>query len=276
MTVLHLVAALLAGYALLLALLWWGQSGMVFYPEIPSREVHATPADAGLEFESLALETRDGETLGAWFVPGPAADAPVVLFLHGNAGNIGHRIGTLEMLHAAGAATLIIDYRGFGDSTGRPGEAGTYRDAEAAWTWLTSERGIDPGRIVIFGRSLGAAIAAWLAARADPAGLVLESAFTSIVELGAHHYPWAPVRWLSRFRYDTAAQLERVRCPTLLAHARGDEIVPFSHAERLSAMRPPVVDLVVLEGGHNDAMMISERRYTEALRTFIADSTAAP
>lgn len=274
MTALHLVAVLLAAYLLLLGLLWWGQSGMVFHPEMPSREVTSTPAEAGLAFESLRLETADGETLAAWFVPGPRPDSPVVLFLHGNAGNIGHRIGTLDMLHAAGAATLIVEYRGFGESTGRPSETGTYRDAEAAWHWLTQERGIEPARLVIFGRSLGAAVAAWLAARVEPAGLVLESAFTSAADLGAHHYPWVPVRWLIRFRYDTATHLERVRCPTLLAHARGDEIVPFSHAERLAAMRPPVVDLVVLEGGHNDAMMISEQRYTDALRRFIANSTA--
>jgi len=275
MTALHLVAALLAGYLVLLLLLWWGQAGMVYYPEIPSRDVRNTPADVGLAFESLRLRTRDGETLGAWFVPGPRTDAPVVLFAHGNAGNIGHRLETLLMLHTAGAATLIFDYRGFGESTGRPGETGTYRDIEAGWTWLTSERGIAPGRIVLFGRSLGGAVAAWLAARVNPAGLILESTFISIVELGGHHYPWAPVRWLSRFRYDTAAYLERVECPTLIAHARGDEIVPFSHAERLAAMRPPVVDLVILEGGHNDGMIASQRRYTEELRRFIASVTTA-
>ena len=273
MTALHLVAVLLAAYALVLALLWWGQSGMVYHPGIPSREVHSTPADAGLEFESLRLVTADGERLAAWFVAGPRDDSPVVLFLHGNAGNIGHRLDTLSMLHAAGAATLIVEYRGFGESSGQPSEIGTYRDAEAGWRWLVRERGLAPGRIVVFGRSLGAAVAAWLAARVDAAGLVLESAFTSAVDLGAHHYPWVPVRWLSRFRYDTAAHLERVECPTLIVHARGDEIVPFAHAERLASMRPPVVDLFVLEGGHNDGMLLSQPRYTERLQRFIASVT---
>lgn len=271
MTLLHLATALLAGYVLLLALLWWGQSGLVFHPDMPGREVRSTPADAGLEFESLRIRTGDGETLAGWFVPGPETGAPVVLFLHGNAGNIGHRIETLEILHAAGAATLIIDYRGFGESTGSPSEKGTHRDARAAWDWLVEERGIEPGRIVIFGRSLGSAVGARLAAETRPAALILEAAFTSIVELGGHHYPWAPVRWLSRFRYDTESQLGKVECPTLIAHAREDEIVPFEHAERLAAIRPPVVELLELDGGHNDAMFASYQRYTETLRRFIAE-----
>lgn len=274
MTVLHLVIALLAGYVLLLLLLWWGQSHLVFHPEVPHREVRNTPADAGLAFQALRIPTEDGETLAGWFVPGPREDSPAVLFLHGNAGNIGHRIETLEMLHAAGAATLIIDYRGFGESSGKPTEQGTYRDARAAWNWLVHERAIEASRIVIFGRSLGSAIAAHLAAEVRPAGLILEAAFRSMPELGAHHYPWAPVRWLSRFRYDTADSLRRVECPTLIVHARNDEIVPFEHAERLAAIQPPVVELLPLDGGHNDAMFASYRRYTEALGRFIGEHAA--
>lgn len=271
MTVMHLAIALLAGYLGLLLLLWWGQSHLVFHPAVPDREIRSTPADADLAFEPLRIRTGDGETLAAWFVPGPRTDSPTVLFLHGNAGNIGHRIETLEMLHAAGAATLIVDYRGFGESSGNPTEEGTYRDARAAWEWLVHERALDPSRIVVFGRSLGSAVAAHLAAEVRPAGLILEAAFTSIAKLGAHHYPWAPVRWLSRFRYDTAEYLRNVECPTLIVHARNDEIVPFEHAERLAAIRPPVVGLLALDGGHNDAMFASYRRYTEALAQFIGE-----
>ncbi|MDX1608920.1 MAG: alpha/beta fold hydrolase [Halofilum sp. (in: g-proteobacteria)] len=273
LSLLHLFAAALAGYLILLGVLWWGQSGMVFLPEVPERSVRTTPGAAGLDYEPVRIETADGERLAGWFVPGPTADAPVVLFLHGNAGNIGHRIETLELLHTAGAASLIIDYRGYGDSSGHPTERGTYRDAQAAWRWLVDRRGVAPGRIVVFGRSLGGAVAAWLAAHERPAGLVLEAAFTSIVELGRHHYWWAPVGLLSRFRYPTARYLRDVECPVLVAHARHDEIVPFAHAEKLAAIRPPVVELLELEGGHNDAMFASHRRYRETLQRFIGEVT---
>lgn len=273
MSLLHVLGAILAGYALLLILLWWLQPRLVFHPDVPSRSVVFTPADAGLRYDPVTITTSDGLDLDAWFVPGPRTDSPAVLFLHGNAGNIGHRIDTLEMLHEAGAATLIIDYRGFGRSEGHPTERGTYRDANAAWRWLVEERGYTADRIVLAGRSLGAAVATWLAARVEPAGLVLEAAFTSIVELGQYHYPWAPVRWLSRFRYETADQLARVTCPVLLVHGRHDDIVPIRHAERLAAASNNVVDLLVLDGGHNDAMLISRQRYTQRLREFIASVT---
>lgn len=273
MNLLHALGVILAGYALLLVLMWWLQPKLVFHPDVPSRSVDFTPGEVGLQYDSVSITTSDGLDLDAWFVPGPETDSPAVLFLHGNAGNIGHRIETLEMLHDAGAATLIIDYRGFGRSEGKPTERGTYRDATAAWRWLTDERGYAPDRVVIVGRSLGSAVAAWLAARVEPAGLILEAAFTSIVELGQYHYPWAPIRWLSRFRYDTAEQLGRIRCPILLAHGRHDEIVPFRHAERLAGMSDNVVDLVILDGGHNDAMLISRQRYTQRLREFILSVT---
>jgi len=275
MSLLHAAGVILAGYALLLVLLWWLQARLVFHPDVPSREIEYTPGDAGLRYDPVTVTTADGIDLDAWFVPGPDADSPAVLFLHGNAGNIGHRIDTLEMLHEAGAAALIIDYRGFGRSEGHPTELGTYRDAMAAWQWLTGERGYEPANIVVVGRSLGGAVATWLAARTDPAGLVLEATFSSIVELGSYHYPWAPIRWISRFRYDTAKQLARVGCPVLIFHGRHDDIVPFRHAEALAAASDRVVDVVVLEGGHNDAMLVSHQRYTRRLREFIVSVTAS-
>lgn len=274
MSLLHALGVIAAGYLALLALMWWMQTGLVYYPEVPSRSVEFSPDHAGLRFETIAITTSDGVELDGWYVPGPRADSPVVLFLHGNAGNIGHRIDTLAMLHAAGATTLIIDYRGFGRSQGHPSERGTHRDAMAAWQWLVDERGHPPGRIVIIGRSLGGSVAAWLAARVEPAGLVLESAFTSIIALGQYHYPWAPIRLLSRFRYDTREHLGRVTCPVLLFHGRHDDIVPYHHAETLAAATDRVVELVTLEGGHNDAMLVSRQRYVERLSEFIASVTA--
>lgn len=266
----------LAGYALVSGALWLAQPYLLYQPDFTGGE-GANPADAGLAYDDVRLETGDGLTLAAWHVHGPGPDAPIVVFFHGNAGHIGDRLATLEMLHDAGAGILIVDYRGYGNSEGEPSEAGTYADARAAWRWLTSEAGVAPERIVVFGRSLGAAVAARLASEVRPAGLVLEAAFTSLPDLASDLYPWLPARWLTRYRYATADYLQAVDCPVMLAHAPDDEIVPFAHAERLNRLRPPVASFhrLAAGGGHNGAFLRAQPEYTRALRAFLERVTRA-
>ena len=153
-------AVLAAGYILLLALAYAFQSRLLYFPQ---REIVATPAAVGLAYEDVRLRTSDGVEIAGWWVPGDSLRA--VLFFHGNAGNISGRLPTLRLFHELGFGTLIIDYRGYGNSGGRPTEQGTYRDAEAAWRWLTETQGIPPERIAVFGRSLGGAVAAHATAR---------------------------------------------------------------------------------------------------------------
>jgi len=268
--VLSVVAVVLAAYGLVAGTLWLVQPHLLYQPDFAGA-ADSTPADAGLAYDDIRIETADGVKLAAWRVHAPARNAPIVLFFHGNAGHIGDRVETLAMLHEAGAGVLIIDYRGYGDSQGQPSEAGTYADARAAWRWLTREAGIAPERIVLFGRSLGGAIAAHLASESRPAGLVLEAAFTSLPDLASDLYPWLPARWLTRYRYATADYLEAVDSPVMLAHAPDDEIVPFAHAERLNRLRPPVDSFHRLAegGGHNAAFLVSQPEYTRALRAFL-------
>lgn len=149
-------------------------------------------------------------------------------FLHGNAGNISHRLDSLRIFHGLGLDVLILDYRGYGRSEGRPSEEGTYRDARAASRYLVEARGVAPERIVVFGRSIGAAIAAALAVEQRPAALILESGFTSVPDLAADLYPWLPARRLARLHYDTRARLPHVTVPVLIVHSRDDEIISFS------------------------------------------------
>lgn len=267
--ILTLLGAVAGAGLALAALLWLLQPYLLFQPGIAGQSVDRTPAAAGLAYEDVRLRTADGVRIAGWYVAGPREAAPVVLFLHGNAGNIGHRLESIEQFHRAGAAVLIVDYRGYGNSEGRPSERGTYADARAAWRWLTRERGVPPRRIVVFGRSLGGAVAARLAGETRPAGLIVEATFTSLPELAADLYPWLPARWLTRYAYDAARYLEEVECPVMVAHARADEIVPFAHARRLAAIRPPVVELVELDGGHNDAFLASQPRYTRTLASFL-------
>jgi fermentation-respiration switch protein FrsA (DUF1100 family) len=165
---------------------------------------------------------------------------------------------------------FIIDYRGYGQSGGNTTERGIYRDAEAAWRYLTVDRGISADDIVIFGRSLGASAASWLAARHEPLGLIVESSFTSVPDIAQELYPWLPARWLSRLSHATRDYVRDVHCPVLVAHSRDDEIIPFHHGEAIFASANEPRTLLTLRGTHNDSFLRDERVYVEGLRSFLA------
>jgi len=259
-----------AVYAGLVLYLYAFQERFIYFPDLPSRQVTATPADIGLAFEAVRLGTADGETLAGWYIPAPAARG-TLLYLNGNGGNIGHRLDPIAVFHRLGLNILIIDYRGYGASTGKPGEEGTYLDALAAWDYLIQEKRHLPQRIVLFGESLGGSIAAWLAARQTPAGLVLYASFTSVPELAQALYPIFPASLLARYRYDTRAALASVRCPLLILHSPEDEIIPFSHGQALLAAAREPKQLVELRGGHNDALLLSREVYSHAVGAFLQE-----
>ena len=245
------------------------QARQVYFPQLPSYPVEATPADRGFAFESLKLKTADGETLDAWYIPAPGARR-TLLYMHGNGGNIGHRFDPIGVFHQLGLNVLIFDYRGYGASTGTPNEEGTYADALAAWTYLTQEKHVPPGEIVLFGESLGGAVAAWLAALHPPAALIIYASFTSVVDMARQLYPYFPAQLLVRYRYDTLGALARINCPILIMHSPDDEIIPFSHGRALfEAARGPK-RLLVLAGGHNDALLVSRDAYARGVGEFLA------
>lgn len=265
----HLLAILAAAYGGLALLLYVFQSKLVFFPEI-GREIVATPARLGLPHEDVALETSDGVRLHGWFVPAPLPRG-TVLFLHGNAGNISYRLDSVRMFSRLGYSTLIFDYRGYGSSGGSPTEEGTYRDAEAAWHYLTAQRSIPSCRIVLFGESMGGAIAAWLAARQKPAALVIASGFTSVPDLAQELYPYLPARWLARIRYETRKSLKSVTAPVLVAHSPDDEIVPYWHGRALYAAASPPKEFLELAGGHNDGFIFMREAWVGALGKFLTE-----
>ena len=251
-----IVLLLLAlGYCALLLQIYFNQSNLLYLPEYAGIRSDVTPADAGLSYQSVALATEDGLQLDAWYVPAATARG-VILFCHGNAGNITHRITTLKLLHEMGFATLIFDYRGYGRSQGVPTEQGTYRDAEAAWQYLRGQ-GHEEDDIIVMGRSLGGAVAAELAQRHTPRAVVLESTFTSTPDLAAELYPLFPVRWLSRFQYATMEYLRSITAPVLIVHSRDDEIIPFHHGQRLFEAANPPKQFLELKGGHNETIFVS-------------------
>jgi fermentation-respiration switch protein FrsA (DUF1100 family) len=193
----------------------------------------------------------------------------VVLLCHGNAGSISHRLDSIRIFHDLGLSVFIFDYRGHGLGEGRPSEEGTYRDAEAAWNHLVEGRGVRGDRIILFGRSLGAVVAAHLAQTARPSALILESAFASVPEIASHHYWYLPVRWLSRFDYATAAYVRGVHAPTLVIHSRDDEINPIEQGRDVfrQANEPKV--FLEISGDHNSGFLLSGAQYTEDLRQFL-------
>lgn len=263
---------LLIGAGSLIALLYVGVCALMFFFQeqllyIPHQGLGRTPADVGLEFQTLALRTEDGEQISAWFVP--AADSRgAVLYSHGNAGNMSNRLPVVEDLHGLGLDVLIYDYHGFGESTGQPGEQETYQDAMRAWQWLTQEHGVEPGRTLIWGRSLGGGVAVWLASQVEPAGLVVESSFTSIPEVGAVHYPFLPVALLNRHEYPSLERMPTIAAPVLVAHGQPDRVVPYEHGRALFEAAPDPKRFIELTGGHNDPGLASES-YREGLAEFL-------
>jgi len=243
------------------------QSKLIYYPV---REIAAAPDSIGLNFENVSLVTTDGLSLSGWFVPCENARA-VVLFCHGNGGNISHRLDTIELLQRLGLDTFIFDYRGFGQSEGKPNEQGTYRDVEAAWRYLVEERKIQPARIIVFGSSMGGPIAAYLAGSHQPGVLIIESTFTSIPDVAARRFPYLPARLLMRFKYNTAKYLRNVNCPVMVIHSRDDEMLPFENGERLFEIAREPKRFLEITGTHNEGFMTSGMVYEEGLNTFISE-----
>jgi len=223
---------------------------LVYFPD---REMYGDPADIGLAFTDLTIPTEDGERLHAWWIPTRAAPARGhVLFFHGNAGNVSHRLEHAGALTAAGLDVLLVDYRGYGRSTGRPSEEGLHRDARAARAALLAGGQVDPARLVYMGESLGGAVALRLAVEAPPLACVLQSTFTSLRDVARHHYP-APLSGLAGDAYPNRERIALLRSPVLILHGDVDEIVPVTHGEALfEAAHEPRRLRVVAGAGHND------------------------
>ena len=253
---------------MLVAFVYLTQARMLYLPDVQGRELVSTPDAVGLTYEDVGLETVDGVRVHGWFIPGPSPR--VLLYFHGNAGNISHRLQSIREFHDLGLSVFIIDYRGYGQSGGTSTEAGLYRDAEAAWGYLTKSRGIAAKDVILFGRSLGASVASWLAMREDAGALIVDSAFTSVPDIGQQAYPWLPVRLLSRFRHPTREHVASSKCPVLVVHSRDDEIVPYRHGETIFGAASEPKTFLEIRGGHNDAHSRSAEAYRDGIRNFLA------
>ncbi|MBI4325483.1 MAG: alpha/beta hydrolase [Chloroflexi bacterium] len=247
----------------------WFEHHQVYFP---SAGLQANGDALGRPWAEAYFDAKDGVKLHGWFFPTDTNSARrhlAVLLCHGNAGNISHRLDQYEVLLEAGVNVFAFDYRGYGRSAGRPGEEGTYLDAEAAHAWLC-RKGFGPTNIVALGDSLGGGVVVELARRAVLGGLILQSTFTSIPDIGAELFPFLPLRWLCTIRYDSLSKLPTLKIPILVLHSRGDTLVRFRHGERLFAAANEPKMFWELAGDHNDTIETGRSRYLEGLNQFLA------
>jgi fermentation-respiration switch protein FrsA (DUF1100 family) len=261
--------------ALLLAMLLLMVNGWLFLQQpamifFPSRIIESTPTDWGLAYEEVDLTGTDGVRLHGWYLPYNHSTR-TLLFLHGNGGNISHRGESLRIFHRLGLNVLIIDYRGYGRSEGSPSENGLYQDSRSAWRYLTVQRGIKPQDIVIFGRSLGGAVAAELAAEVQPAALIIESSFSSTRDVAKKIFPLLSRLSYLRYDFDAAAAIKQVHSPILVLHSPQDEIIPYELGEKLylAANAPKVFQQ--LRGDHNTGFLQSRPGYEQGLRNYLSE-----
>jgi len=268
----------LAVFSLLLPL-WYSLCGCTGLPFYPSKNMSVTPEAIGLSHEDVRIRTEDGESIAGWFLQAPAANATqptplpadgrTLLFLHGNAGNISHRLDSLAYFHRLGFAVLIIDYRGYGQSTGKPSVKGTLLDARAAWNWLLAQKNILPESIVIFGRSLGGAVAAGLAGEVSPGALIMESSFTRLYDVGKSLYPFMPVSLFLPQDYDTVVSLRGRNFPLLVVHSVDDELIPYALSERIFSAYDGPKQFLRINGSHNAGFQTDKTRYLTGLESFL-------
>jgi uncharacterized protein len=232
----------------------------------PMRHITSTPSAAGLDYKEEYFETSDGKKIHAWFIPREDAEQ-VVLFSHGNAGNIGHRLDKIKMLNNIGLNVFIYDYRGYGNSSGSPSEQGLYKDAHAAYDYLVSEMGVSHDNIILYGESIGGAVSVELAHSRSVKGLITESTFTSVKDMAHMAFPLIPYFVFSS-RFDSISKISDIKCKKLVIHSIDDEIVPFSQGERLFAAASEPKQFLRIRGGHNTAFWDSVKEYKEGIRSF--------
>jgi hypothetical protein len=244
------------------------ENRFIYFPPRDAEAV-ASPASYGLRVEDVWVGTGNGLRLHAWFLRAPSSPR-VLLVFHGNAQNLGHGLGRLRMLARLGVNVLALDYRGYGKSEGSPDEVGIYRDAEAAYRYLTEIQGFHPKNIVLYGQSLGGAVAIDLASRHECGGLIVESSFTTGREMARRAFRIPLLEYLIESRFDSLAKIKKVRSPILITHGTRDEVVPFSMGQRLYEAAPePKTFLPVKDAGHNDVFEVGGEKYLEALRTLV-------
>jgi fermentation-respiration switch protein FrsA (DUF1100 family) len=269
---LRLLAVAALCYLVVLLALRLSEFRMLYVPG-RTRALLDPPAELGLDLRRVTVTASDGVRLVSWAMPVNGGSGTWLLICHGNAGNISEagRPHHYASLRALGLSLLAFDYRGYGESEGAPSEDGLYRDADAAYRYLRDTLRVPPERIVLFGHSLGSAVAVELASRVPAAGLILDGALTSVVERAQELFPYAPVRWIAASRYASIERVRELTLPKLFLHARNDEVIPIAHGRRLYEAAAPPKRFVELQGTHGDAFNVDSAAYFGAIGRFVSE-----
>jgi len=240
----------------------------IFYP---SSKIEITPQSLGLDFEDVYFLTDDGVKINGWFVK--KDDAPfIILFCHGNAGNISHRVEIINMFNKVGFGVFIFDYRGYGNSKGRPSEFGMYLDASAAYNYLVKERRIPQDKVIIYGKSIGANVGIQLASRACPGLLIVDSGFTHAFDMAKVIFPLLPkfiFRYIISVRFDALSKIKKISTPKLIIHSKDDEIVPFKLGEALFSQAMSPKEFYITRGSHNETIFLYEDDFILRITEFV-------
>ncbi|NQU15478.1 MAG: alpha/beta hydrolase [Desulfobacteraceae bacterium] len=250
-----------------------------FYPRVenffvffPDSSLDLTPEALHLTYKDVYIDSGDGKRLHGWFFP-QKADSPVILFFHGNAGNISHRLHNIGLLLEKGLQVFIFDYRGYGKSGGRPSEKGIYMDGLAAYDYLVEKEHFPPDKIILFGRSLGAAVAIEVALSRDVKGIIIESGFTSTKGMARSMILFNAFSYFLPANYNNLEKIGRIRVPKLIIHGDEDHLVPFAMGEKLfSASKEPKYFYALRGAGHNDTYVVGGAEYLSRIANFVRDS----
>ena len=232
----------------------------------PLKTIEANPGDIGLYYEDIILTTGDGVDINFWYIPADDSIATII-FCHGNGGNISHRLEKIRLLNGIGLNVLIFDYRGYGSSGGSPSEEGLYLDAGAVFGYLVNIRKVPSDRLIVYGESLGAAVAIDLAGKHNLAGIIIEGGFSSVKEMGKRVFPFIP-GFIYKSRFDSLTGIKDVKVPKLFFHAREDEIVPLELGRKIYDAASGPKEFIQIDGGHNDAFHVSEEMYLREIESF--------
>ncbi len=249
---------------LILYIKYYERKGIYF----PARKIHLTPKDMGLEFEDVYFSSSDGIRLNGWFIPAGESRA-TILFCHGNAGNISHRIEVIYLFNKLGLNVFIFDYRGYGRSQGSPTEEGLYMDAQAAYKYLVEKRNLKEESIVVYGKSIGANVAVELCSKVKTAALISESAFTSALDMGKKLFPFLPLKWLISIKFDALSKIKDIIVPKLIIHSKDDRIIPFKHGRKLFEAAPEPKEFYPMRGGHNEALFLAKEDFVDKIDVFL-------